>query len=344
MESMLSLVPIFALAIAAPPQQVATPSVKPAVSPQPAGVFHPATGLVKPKQNRIGTSITYNNSVMSSYYMNTGGPDQELIDNFILTDTDGTGAEAVDGMKFVYCSSDSNPSGISKTITVYDESIYCQGPTNWPVADCAYQVAGLPGGNNGALACWIVTLDLAGVECNLTDGHGGHAGWGHIWDNANTGPWLAGGGLGQTPTFTWYDHSAAPGNEFLGCFTIGGTSATGFNMVMYTSGGHGSGMTLQTTGAPGGPMTFDVAGATPNGLVGYFYAFGQGSNQVFNPITGNTITTGLANAGFERAAVVAANGMGAYSYPANVPAAAAGLVSTQAIDATTDALSNVVDL
>lgn len=91
-------------------------------------------------------------------------------------------------------------------------------------------------------------------------------------------------------------------------------------------------------------MTFDVTGATPGGLVAYMYAFGTGAHAEFNPITGNTVTTGLADAGFTVAAIVAADGSGAYSYGTNVPGAAAGLVSVQAADASTDALSNVVGL
>jgi len=145
------------------------------------------------------------------------GPDQEWIDNNILTDTNGTSTEAINCMELMYCSSDVSPNGISQTINVYDDSVYCQGPTNWPVADCSYTVNGLPGGNNGALSCWIITLDLTGVECNLTDGHGGHSGWGHIWDNAQTGSSLASGGLGQTPTYTWFDHTQPPINAFQGC-------------------------------------------------------------------------------------------------------------------------------
>ncbi len=335
---------VIALISGASAQQKQQVQVQKAQAPQYAGTFSPLTGFVSANnQNRIGNAEAYNNNTLSNYY-SVPGQDQEWIDNGQLSDTDGTGAEAVDGLSYTYCSSDANPNGVYEIITIYDDSVYCAGPTNWPVFDCGYGVSGLPGGNNGALACWIVTLDLAGVECNLTDGHGGSMGWGQIWDNASTGPWIANGGLGQTDSFTWFDTLAPNANAFQGCYWFGGIPWAGFSMTMYTSGGAGGGMNLSTTGAAGGAMTFDVTGATPGGLVAYMYAFGTGAHAEFNPITGNTVTTGLADAGFTVAAIVAADGSGAYSYGTNVPGAAAGLVSVQAADASTDALSNVVGL
>ena len=338
--------PIFCLILAttASAQQSATPTLQKAVTPKYAGTFSPLTGFApESKQHRVGTAIVYNNTLMANYYMTVPGAGHELIDNFIVTDTDGTGAEAVNGMEYTYCSSVSNPNGIFETITVYDESVYCAGPTNWPVFDCGYGIAGLPGGNNGWLACWIVTLDLTGVECNLTDGHGGHAGWGQTWDNSNTGPWLAGGGLGQTPTYTWFDHSQPNANAFQGCQFITGTSATGFAMEMFAEP-TGNPPVLTATGSPGGAMTFDVTGCTPVSPVAMMRAFGRGSHQAFNPITGNYVTTGLTWAGFTIQNIGLANLAGQYSYTANVPGPAAGLISTQAIDAATDCLSNVIDL
>jgi len=332
---------VIALISGASAQQKQTVSVQKAQAPQHAGTFSPLTGFVGSNQNRIGTAHVINNSILTNYY-SVPGMNQEWIDNNVLMDTDGTGAEVVDGMIYTYCSSDANPNGVYEVITVYDDSVYCAGPTNWPVFDCGYGVSGLPGGTNGALACWIVTLDLAGVECNLTDGHGGSAGWGQVWDNSSTGPWLAGGGNGQTDSFTWFDWNVPNANAFQGCYWFGGTPAAGFDMQMFAA--DAGGLTLSTTGAPGGAMTFDVSGATPGGLVATMYAFGLGAHSEFNPITGNTVTTGLADAGFTIAAIAGADGAGATSYGASVPGAAAGLVSVQAADASTDGLSNIVSL
>ncbi|NQU48856.1 MAG: hypothetical protein HQ519_09435 [Planctomycetes bacterium] len=213
-------------------QQKQKVKVQAAVTPNHAGIFAPAGGLnIAGTGGRVGTVHIVNNSTLTNYF-SIPGAQQEWIDNNILMDTDGTGAESVSTLKYTYCSSDVNPNGISEVLTIYDDSIYCAGPSNWPVADCAYSVSGLPGAVNGALACWIVTLDLAGVECNLTDGHGGSAGWGQVWDNSSTGPWLANGGLGQTNSFTWFDWNVPNANAFQGCYWFGGVPHAGFDMQM----------------------------------------------------------------------------------------------------------------
>ena len=332
---------VLTLLSSATSQQKQQLTIEKAITPQFAGTYHPATGFVSANQNRVGTDLVINNTTLSGYFAYAAGPDQEWIDNNILMDTNGNGTESVNCMEYTYCSSWSNPNGIYETITVYDDSVYCAGPTNWPTFDCGYGLATLPGGVNGALACWVVALDLTGVECNLTDGHGGSAGWGQIWDNNLTGPWLASGGLGQTNSFTWFDWSVPNANAFQGCYWFGGTPWAGFAMKMY---GEGAGMTLTTTGAPGGTMSFDTTGASPGGTVATMYAFGIGSHTVSNPITGNSVTTGLASTGFTIADLSAADGSGTSSYSAFVPSAAAGLVSVQSGDGLTDGLSNVVNL
>ena len=326
------------------PQQSAPFTIHKATTAKSAGTFSPVSGFVSSKHNRVGNAEVLNNAVLSQYYMLGPGPDQEWVDNNILSDSTGDGEELVDGFEFLYCSTDTNPNGVWTTITIYDESVYCQGPTNWPVADCSYQVYGLPGSSNGATECWKVLVDLAGgSECSLTDGHGGHCGWGSIWDNPNTGPWLASGGKGQTPTYTWFDHTQPPGSAFQGCQSITGSSATGFCMTMYASLEE-CGMCLFVNGTPGGMMSFDIAGATPGGLIAYMRAFGRGSHQEFNPITGNIVTTGLSSNRFEISYIGATDGTGQYSFATFVPAAAAGLVSVQVCDASTDGQTQVEDL
>ncbi|NQU50263.1 MAG: hypothetical protein HQ519_16555 [Planctomycetes bacterium] len=106
----------------------------------------------------------------------------------------------------------------------------------------------------------------------------------------------------------------------------------------------GAGFALSASGAAGGSMTFDVAGATPAGPVALCYAFGTGSHSGTNPFTGNLVVTGLSSVRFTIAYVGAADAGGAMSYTANVPGGAAGLVSVQAIDLLSDAVSNVVNL
>lgn len=225
-----------ALIQAADAQQKQQVSTQKAVTAKLAGTFHPSLGLIQnggTTSARSGPDALYNNSSLSNYY-SVPGTNQEWIDNFHLLDRNHDNAEQVKGLRYTYCSADANPNGMQEIINIYDDSIYCAGPASWPTADCSYAISGLPGGANGALACWIVNVDLWGVECNLTTDPTGNRlhGWGQVWDNATTGPWLASGGLGQTDSFTWFDPGAVNGNAFLGCYWFGGTPWAGFDMLM----------------------------------------------------------------------------------------------------------------
>ncbi|NQU47759.1 MAG: hypothetical protein HQ519_03855 [Planctomycetes bacterium] len=104
------------------------------------------------------------------------------------------------------------------------------------------------------------------------------------------------------------------------------------------------GLSLTSAGTPGGSMTFDVSGATNNGPVALIYAFGLGNHSATNPITGNTLVTGLSSTGFTLGFAGPADGSGNMSHTTFVPGAAAGLVAVQAIDLLSDGLSNVVSL
>jgi hypothetical protein len=108
--------------------------------------------------------------------------------------------------------------------------------------------------------------------------------------------------------------------------------------------GCGGGFSLATTGSAGGPMTFDVSGATATGPVALCYAFGTGSHAGYNPISGNVVVTGLSSTRFTVAKVGASDINGDFSYGTPVPGGAAGVVSVQAIDLISDAVSNVVNL
>ena len=67
---------------------------------------------------------------------------------------------------FTYCSAtpDATGNSISIGITFYDENVFCAGPT-FTGASCLYDILGLPGGDaNGALQCWIVTIDASALD------------------------------------------------------------------------------------------------------------------------------------------------------------------------------------
>lgn len=223
-----------ALVTGAAAQQKQQMTVQKATStPQFAGSYHPSTGLVQPNGGvaKLGPDSLYNNNTLTNYY-SVPGALQEWIDEGTLADRNSTSTDQINGYDFTYCSSDSNPNGIASTWTFYDQVSICAGPNaGWPTFDCAYGIAGLPGGNNGNLACWILTVDLTGVECNLTTTAAGNQlfGYGQTWDNGNTGPWLADGGLNNDNSFVWYDTTAPNANAaFQGCFWFGGQPHAGF--------------------------------------------------------------------------------------------------------------------
>jgi len=183
----------------------------------------------------VGQRLILNNSALTPYYT-LPGVDQEWVDDYYLQDLATDHTEQVNGMEFIYCSSDANPNGVQVTMTFYDESVYCAGPVNWPVADCSYSIPGLPGGNNGSLACWAVILDFWGVECNLsTDTFGTQLmGWGQVWDNSTSGSWIARGDPGRTNYFTWWDTTAPNANAaFQGCYWFGAPPDASFYIRLF---------------------------------------------------------------------------------------------------------------
>lgn len=252
---------------------------KTTATPQFAGTFHPSTGLVNSNGGvaKLGPDSIFNNNILSNYY-SVPGMDQEWIDEGILADRNSGSTDQINGMNFTYCSNEAV--AIQNTITVYDEVTICGGPLAWPTADCAYAVGGLPGQNNGAFACWIVTVDLTGIECNVTTdpAQNRYFGWGQAWDNASTGPWIASGGNGADNSFTWFDTNAPNANAaFLGCYWFGGTPFANFAAQLfgnpvetfsYSSATNGRRaddnivMTLDASAQAGATVTFSTGVAT----------------------------------------------------------------------------------
>jgi len=247
-----------ALVTGATAQQKQQMTVNKATTPQYAGSFHPATGLVNNSGStaKFGPEAVFNNNVLTNYY-SVPGAGQEWIDEGTLADRNMGSADQVNGINFTYCSAviDPTQNSVSSTLRFYSESGYCTGPTLWPAADCAYGLAGLPGGDaNGALQCWIFTVDLTnGFECDLNTAPATNLfGWSNTYDQADTGPWLASGGTGNTDSFVWYDAAAGNGNEFLGCFWFGGPPANpfaGFAGILYGNPTNVLGYASATPGA-----------------------------------------------------------------------------------------------
>jgi len=175
------------------------------------------------------------------------GAQQEWIDEGGLYDRDPLKLEEqINGFEFTYCSSEFDPNGIGGTYvaTFYDDNICCAGPSAWPNAVCAYDLAGLPLSPDGNLSCWTVSVDLtAGFECppdlrtsfpteGVPDINGAprYFSWGGTWDVNNTGPWIMRGGYRRDNSFTWFDTTTG---GLAGCFWFGGFPFASFAMKIF---------------------------------------------------------------------------------------------------------------
>lgn len=211
----------------------------------------------------------------------------------------------------------------------------------------------------------------AGVELTAGWGYGGTftaALWSGL-PNAG-GTMLASGSASATPG-TWVDVywpavPVTPGTTYYmvysctdGNMAIAGDTTNPYSGgYVYANAGYGpfpgfdytfrtwadGGISLTATGSPGTYMTFDIAGATPGGAVAYLYAYGLGSHAVFNPLAGAYLTTGLSNVGFTNAGIFFASAAGTFSLSSFVPVGAAGNIHVQAVDATSNTVSNVIGL
>lgn len=145
------------------------------------------------------------------------------------------------------------------------------------------------------------------------------------------------GGMGGTGTYETPVNTFYTPDLWLNGSLFGPEWRIGFHTYILES----SSFELIVQGNLGSPMDFIVNGATPGGVVAYLYAYGTGSHSGVNPYTGNTVITGLSSVGFDVGALKAADGSGTALHTTVVPPAAAGLACVQAIDLTTDALTNV---
>lgn len=225
------------LASTAAAQQVGPALHRAPAQPQYGGVYHPVEGLLAGanQQSRRGPNLIFNNASLSNYFV-LAGQLQEFVDEGVLLDRNHDSLDQVNGMDFTYCSSDPSPNGVGATVRFYHETIACQGPSNWPVADCSYSFVGLPGGPNGNLTCWTIGVDLTGFECSLTTDPAGQRrfGWGTSWSQPASGPWLASGGFGTLDQFEWFDLLIPNGNAaHLGCFSFGPNAPASFANRLY---------------------------------------------------------------------------------------------------------------
>lgn len=219
---------------------------------------------------RSGPETIFDNSDGYTYYFgDMQHQTEEWIDSFAFAADELSGTEQINGFRYEYCSSLSDPLGnaITTEVRFYEDHPLFAEPTGWtdPVAGtiqnsaCAYILTGLPGDTTSlGVECWAITVDLmCGFECTLpqeltpggfTEYNG--IGWMYMAAGAIglTGPMLQGTvtaagpgtavpGYGTTDLLTLMD-LADVGNEFQGSFWFGGAPKAHaiFTLTLYGDG------------------------------------------------------------------------------------------------------------
>ena len=262
----LALVPALALttaasALGAPPQLAGE-------TPRSAGVYHLSSGSWSRSRglNLMGPDVIYRNDAGLQYYLPSSAS-QVTTDAGRIPGTTSEGNATtylVDGFTFGYCSDD--PAGVSASLAWLEAYAPCTRPTAAPAM--SLQLPGLPGtASPGVLACWQVTIDLAGSTREfLLDADGGDSffdddtqrdsfGWSIQivgGGNGSSGPLLAGDpalapyGAGTKPTWGFgpppgtglgeQDSFWIDAQPSVGCTNLGGypgSSFAGLELILY---------------------------------------------------------------------------------------------------------------
>jgi len=279
LRSSLTLAGLVALGAAAHAQQAIPSKVKPVTATvRDAGVFHAATGTWtrKATQVNIGLDIIYNNTAPSGYFSGLSGdifndegrlPSQSSPSN--LNSRPGCNASySIDGVQIGYCTDE--PLGGGFNLTFFETYAECTSITGL-IPTAVVNTAGAPGtGTVGVLACWNVTVDLAGPPSTAftmaADGDGTWVapdnsnlfGWSLAStlppaQQLNTGPLISGDpstatgfdgtiwdspvnlaevgtGMGTTNRFYVENGPTAPG-----CYFFGGLPMSSFYLELYAT-------------------------------------------------------------------------------------------------------------
>lgn len=291
------------------------PIAQQAVTPKHFGTYKMATGEWIPAttSTRSGPEVLFNNTTPTNYY-SAGGANQEWVDEGGLKDRNACETEQINGFIFAYCSTQRDLTQNSGTITItfYDDTTPCVGPSAFPVPNCAYQITGLPLGTPiGTIQCWNVTVDLDnGFECPTTlasnfrteDANGANRrfGWGFLPLQNNTGPIIAERGYRNDPNFVWFDRT---NNTFTGCFNLPGGPPANFHMKMFGPPANSRRYYSADPAYPRALDTLALINTTPvtkgppaetwqvvNTTAGRSYWLVLSSTAVDNPVIGGTAT------------------------------------------------------
>ncbi|MFT7678879.1 MAG: hypothetical protein ACI8QC_002877 [Planctomycetota bacterium] len=203
-----------------------------------AGIYHVASGTWTRTSGSIaalGPDVIYRNDAPSGYFTTLGGSsvngDFSIIDSGRIPTTSGPIAGVtedvyvVDGLQFSYCSDVAGPN-VGITFNLYESYTPCDlivtAPQNPFALAGSLSAVGLPGGQSGFAACWIITLDVSGGGEFCLEGDGGSANPGYNGDldlesfgiewifngvaGTSTGPIMAGDpswSVGVAGAFLW---------------------------------------------------------------------------------------------------------------------------------------------
>jgi len=135
-----------------------------------AGVYHVATGTWTRNPSEVlnfGPKTLYNNTANTGYF-GLHNSNEIWYSTARIPGTAGhanakADAYVVDGGQIAYCNSQ-GPAGVAIDIEWYESLSSCIDPTTGTTLN-SFVLSGLPGSSAvGVLACWIVTVDLAGTS------------------------------------------------------------------------------------------------------------------------------------------------------------------------------------
>lgn len=308
------------------------------------GIYRMDTGFEVTSEPvaRSGPETLFENPDAASYYYLVIPAGDEWIDEGAFAQRGTLADEEVNGFVFDYCSSEVGTFDVE--VRFYNDVNIVTGPS--AAASCAYGLAALPGDLLGAgLACWGITVDLAGgFECTLpqelTPGGAETFGWSVVYLDASnsTGPDMMPSGVGGYGTAdTFWDATNAVGliintPKAVGTFSLKLDGNAMDTRAIYNPTprvGDILQLVVDTPVKAGNTVTFTAEGATAG--TNYFLLASTSTNPGFPPLGGTaaSLMVGLPLLSGTPVPMTVA-GTDA-SVTVNLPAGLPPLVATQAV-------------
>ena len=307
-------------------------------------IYRMDTGLeiVTGPVERSGPETLFQNDVAQSYYYIVPPAGEEWVDEGAFAQRGTLADEEINGFVFDYCSSEVGL--FDGEFRFYSDVNITTGPSA-PFA-CGYALPGLPGDLTGAgLACWGITLDLAGgFECTLpqetTPGGAETWGWSMVYlDPSNsTGPDMMIQGASDYGTAdTFWDNTNGVGlvintPNAVGTFTLKVEGNAMDTRTLYNPtprAGDILQLVVDTPVKGGNTVTFTAENASAG--TNYFLLASLASNPAFPPLGGGVasqIVGGALLSGTPAPMTLAGTDA---SVTVNLPAGIPPLVVTQAV-------------